>query len=133
MGGFVTTSEQITAALEAHDQWLGCLRAAMATGGTNLRVEQIRDDRLCEFGRWLRSPEVDTETRKSQLYCACVELHRRLHLAAGDVITLVTAGRAYPSPELVEAAQQFHRVSHQFAHAMLGWLKSEALEPVVIM
>ena len=137
-GGFVTTIEHISAALDEHEEWLGSLRAAMAMGGTDLHLADIYDDHQCVFGRWLRRREVDEETRRSQFFSACVELHRRLHLTAGDVVALVIAGRAYPSPDLIEAAQTFRQVSHLFTRALHAWHHSaahptEVFEPVTVM
>lgn len=128
----MTISDKITSALDAHDQWLTRLRAAMAMGGSELRVEDIRDDRQCEFGQWVQVSDIGSEFETSQHFRICVELHGRMHMAAADVVGLVLAGKAYPAPELMEAAQLFRKVSQHFAKAMRAWQEAEVPEPVSV-
>lgn len=117
----MTLDEQLTAAIGAHGLWKGKLRTAVDSGTYELRADVIRDDRRCNFGKWLHGTSLDSPTRASTHYHTCVELHRNFHEAAANVVSLVEAGDKSNASRALGADGQFARISGDLTAAMMAW------------
>ena len=117
--------EQIASAVGAHGLWKGRLRAAVESGVTDVPVEVARDDRQCGFGRWLHGARVDEKARRSSHYATCMELHRRFHQAAAEVLSLAVAGKKQEASKALAPDREFTRASIDLTRAMLAWQGSQ--------
>jgi methyl-accepting chemotaxis protein len=114
-------NDQISAAIGAHGLWKGRLRTAIEKGVSETPVNVVRDDRQCNFGKWLHGPELDATAKKSAHYGACVEIHRRFHSAAADVLQLAMSGKKDEASRLLAPDQPFGKISSELTREMLAW------------
>ena len=117
--------EQIKSAIGAHGLWKVRLKQAIDSGGNGLSVNVVRDDHKCAFGTWLHGSNFQPGVTQSENYRSCVELHRRFHCAAADVLSLVIAGKKQDATAALGARGEFSRISAELTNAMMSWL-SEA-------
>ena len=117
----MSLDDSITAAIGAHGLWKGRLRAAIESGTDDMRTDIVRDAHQCDFGKWLHGADIDAQIRKSQHYGTCVELHRRFHIAAAGVMSLVIAGKKQEASKALGTDQEFSKVSLDLTKAMLAW------------
>ena len=111
--------DQINNAIGAHGAWKMRLRSAISTGKGDINSLTAGRDDLCEFGKWLNSPELDAETRAGMPYQVVRRLHTEFHRTAGRVLGLVearhtTAANACMSGEFTERSEKLVR-------AMMKW------------
>ncbi|HEX5228396.1 MAG TPA: CZB domain-containing protein [Bryobacteraceae bacterium] len=116
-----TVKDQIEAAIGAHGLWKGRLRAAIDNGRSDMPVATVRDDHQCSFGRWLFGQELDNQEKKSRHYKICVDLHRRFHLAAADVMALALAGKKQEAAQALEGNRDFKALSTELTRALMVW------------
>jgi methyl-accepting chemotaxis protein len=117
----VTFEEQITAAIGAHGSWKGKLRSAIDSGTYELSSSVIRDDHRCNFGKWLHDPNLSPAARTSKYFGNCVELHRRFHAAAADVVSLVEAGDRQNATKAMNTQGAFGKISSELTAEMMAW------------
>jgi hypothetical protein len=77
------TIQTLSDAIEAHATWVRRFESAISrTGGELPRVEDVRDDAACEFGRWLQAnPAILGPDR----YLSLVNLHQAFHEEAARI------------------------------------------------
>jgi len=115
----MTLNDQINAAIGAHGLWKGRLKDAIRTGRSDVPVHAVSVDNQCAFGKWLQS--FDAEGRKSPNYKTCYELHRRFHVAAGDVLALALAGKRQEAERALADNSAFVNTSRDLIRAMMTW------------
>ncbi len=117
----ISLGQQITAAVGAHGLWKGRLRAAVDKAASDLHTEAVRDDHQCSFGKWLHGADLDPKIKRSKHYGTCLELHRRFHVAAAEVLLLALAGKKREASGALGADGEFHKASLALTRAMLAW------------
>lgn len=117
----MSLEQQITAAVGAHGLWKGRLRAAVDSGKCDIAVNVARDDNQCNFGKWLHGPEIDAAAKQSKGYGTCVELHRRFHYAAAEILSLALEGRKQEAAAALGGEREFSKVSADLTRAMMAW------------
>lgn len=118
----MTIDEQINSAIGAHGLWKGRLRAAINSGNSDLSVSVVRDDHQCAFGKWLNGADIDAGMKSSKHYGACVELHRRFHGAAADVLALAIAGKKEAASHALGRDQAFGKLSAELIRTLMECL-----------
>ena len=111
--------DQIKSAIGAHGLWKSRLREAIAGGTSQLRASVVRDDHQCEFGKWLHS--ADATTKQSKHYGSCLEIHRRFHIAAAKIVSLIAVGKKQEASEALEGNSDFSKTSTELTLAMMAW------------
>lgn len=113
--------DQIAAAIGAHGLWKGRLKAAIASGTSDMPIDVVRDDHQCNFGKWLHGPELGAAEKNSPHYQTCMQLHRRFHLAAAEILSLAIAGKKNEASEALGKGHNFAAISVELTKAMVSW------------
>jgi methyl-accepting chemotaxis protein len=121
----VGLKQQINAAVGAHGMWKAKLRTAIESGHCDVSVAAIRDDHRCTFGSWLHGEARKAGMKNRAQYQTCVDLHKRFHGAAADVVSLALAGKKNEAQTAASAGGEFGRASAELTTAMLIWANTE--------
>jgi uncharacterized protein Yka (UPF0111/DUF47 family) len=113
--------EQIQLALSAHAAWKQRLIDASEKQSSAIAPGTARLDNQCAFGKWLHGATLGRKVKRSAQYQECLGLHRRFHLAAGDVLSLALAGNKDAASRAMAPASEFARVSESLAAALREW------------
>ena len=122
----MTLDKQISMAIGAHGLWKSRLRSAVSNGIGDLKLNVVRDDHACEFGKWLHGPELDAAVKSSKHHATCADLHHRFHGAAAHVLSLIAAGHKKDAEKALADNGDFDRTSSELTRAMMAW-KSAAI------
>lgn len=111
-------SQQLRAALTAHELWRSRLVQAALTGrGTITVAAALRDDQ-CEFGRWLaRLGDLPEVPQVGPIR----DLHRHFHEEAAGVLELALAGRRGDATRALGAGSRFDEASRKLTAALQDW------------
>ena len=110
---------QIKEAIGSHGAWKLKLKTAITVGYSDLTPNEVRCDDKCAFGRWLQSPDIDTEIRMGTPYRVISRLHSEFHKCAGDVLEFATTGRGVEATQLLEGA--FTQQSEKLVRGLQKW------------
>ncbi len=84
----VIDNKTLDDAIHMHVNWLMHLENALeANFGETLDLAEIRDDTLCQFGKWLQ--ENKDAFPDENLYESITQLHRTFHQRASDVASML--------------------------------------------
>jgi len=119
----MNVKEAIMSAVAAHSMWKARLRTAVRAGSSDFRVDTVRRDDQCEFGRWLGQIS-DPKITKSEDYKKCTELHRQFHLATAKVLALATSGQKAMAEKALGLESEFATTSARLTAAMMHWSRS---------
>ena len=87
-------------AIEVHAEWKLRFQSVMSKKGS-FNVETVSKDNLCMLGNWLYSEE--KKLRKYLSYKPLLESHKKFHIEAGKVASMVNSGNyAEAENELLE-------------------------------
>ena len=112
-------SEQVKTAIGAHGLWKSRLRAAIDTGKSNATVADVRNDHICDFGKWLYG--LDAQSSKSQECGTSKELHAKFHAAAATVLSLALEGKKQQALAAIGPESEFSKVSAKLTQALMAW------------
>lgn len=113
--------KQIEKAISAHEQWKGRLLKAIEQEHSELDVDTIAHDGLCEFGHWLKS-EVSDKYRASDNYIVVEDLHARFHSVAAEVIVAVKENDIFAARAILH--DQYRLISSSLRFALELWRTS---------
>ena len=116
-----TTHQQITKAIGAHGMWKARLQKAIDDGASDLSVTAVREDKHCDFGKWLYGAELSADIKASQHYEQCRRLHRDFHLAASKVLALALANKKSEALSSMRPEGEFGSSSGSLTKAMMDW------------
>jgi hypothetical protein len=115
----------IAQAIRAHAAWKRQLRCAIDTGCTDLVVEDIGREDVCEFGRWLNeTPFLDGN--QDEHLKVIRHLHAQFHRVAAATLQLALRGRKAEAERAMGAGGAYSRVSLRLTTALNGWRGSIA-------
>lgn len=110
-------------ALTAHVCCKECLRQAIDTGECQPPSVMIRDETMCDFGKWLRGDDLPEEVLTSPHYETTRSIHAQFHTAAADVMELVETGAHEQARQMLEGG--FYTLhSNKLRTEILNWVKS---------
>jgi hypothetical protein len=114
-------TQQLRAALTAHELWSSHLVQAALSGRSKMTVTEAGDDERCDFGRWLLKigdlPEVPQVE-------AVRETHRHFHEEAAAVLELALTGKRAQASLAVGPGSRFDEASARLRAALMDWVKS---------
>jgi hypothetical protein len=114
--------DEISKFIGAHGNWKARLKEAIDIGTSEFKVENVRRDDLCNFGKWLYSlPPAD---QQSVRWKNVRELHAKFHIEAALVLDLALKGKKQEAKKAVDLGGSFAHASGAFTRAMMEW-KSE--------
>ena len=104
--------DQVRAALRAHGAWKARLLKAIGSGTSEFKVDTVRLDNQCDFGKWLYGDGKRSLPATAD-YDRLRSLHAEFHTAAARVLELAIAGRAKDASAAMAHTAQFSTVSSQ--------------------
>jgi Chemoreceptor zinc-binding domain len=113
--------DQVNQAIAAHSAWKARLRAIIASGKSDLPVQQICRDDQCDFGKWLKNPALPRQLKSSHHFREVVQLHAVFHESAGHTATLALAGKANEAEATMQLGGEFSKASSELINAMMVW------------
>lgn len=111
--------EEIRAAIGAHGAWKMKLKAAIATGKTDLQPGVVKCDDQCALGKWLHGSSIDPQTRLGMPYKVNKRVHAEFHECAGRVVDLILSGKREDATNLLEG--EFTERSEKVVRALSKW------------
>lgn len=116
-------ADEINNAIGAHGLWKTRLKHSITYTKSDFPVEQVSQDNLCEFGKWLYS--CGPEEKKSAEWLAVRDLHAKFHRSAGQVLDLALQGKKKEAEEVLSGGE-FAKVSGELNSALMKWKQSRA-------
>ncbi len=114
----------IKEAIGSHGAWKLKLKTAINVGYSDLVVSEVGCDGNCAFGKWLKSPDFDAETRNGAPYRVISRLHSEFHKCAGNVLELATTERGAEAMTLLEG--EFTQQSEKLVRGLQKWKREVA-------
>ena len=112
-------TEALDQALAAHAKWKYRLMDAIDTGKSEWRVNDVRTDNSCQFGKWLSA--LPLSERLSENYKKVRALHAEFHGLAAEVLELALAGRKDEATAAMALGSRFATVSSNLTMAVMAW------------
>jgi hypothetical protein len=112
-------TEALDHAIAAHAKWKYRLIEAIDTGKSPWRVNDIRTDNACEFGKWLIA--LPLSERLSEHAKKVRALHVEFHGLAADVLELALAGRKAEATAAMALRSRFAEVSSNLTMSVMAW------------
>lgn len=112
-------AEALERAIAAHAKWKYRLMEAIDTGQSEWRIETVRTDDECEFGKWLGN--LPLSLRLSSDVQQVRELHGEFHMLASNVLELALSGQREEAAAAIAMGSRFAAVSSQLTMAVLHW------------
>lgn len=121
-----TLGQELEKAIAAHGMWKVRLNTGIKTGKLEIPPDQASHDDRCEFGKWLRSPELPAEVRTSPHYKEVMELHAKFHQEAGRVSKLIAGRHVNDAQAAMGLDGSFMLVSGNLVKTLMNWRKTGA-------
>ncbi|MGA7722535.1 MAG: CZB domain-containing protein [Ignavibacteriaceae bacterium] len=113
------TKEAIDSALTAHSLWKKRLQEAIEKGKSEFKVEEVKKDNACQFGKWLYSlPDAD---KKSREYEKIKSLHAEFHKTAASILKLGLSSRKEEALKRLEHGGDYGRITGKLVLALNDW------------
>lgn len=112
-------TEALDRAIAAHAKWKYRLMEAIDTGQSEWRVDDVRADNACEFGKWLAT--LSFSERLSSHFKEIHSLHAEFHIQASNVLQLALSRQVPEATKAMALGSRFARVSSQLTMAVLAW------------
>ncbi len=116
----MSTRDEISRAIGAHGMWKQRLRAAIASGKSELAPADVARDNLCDFGKWLHSDSTAGD-RASPEYRQVLDLHAQFHRCASGVLSAALAGNHTVAENAMGLSGEFTSISADLTKAMMNW------------
>lgn len=118
-GERMVSKEAIDSALNAHAQWKIRLKDAIEQGQSEFKVDVVKKDNECQFGKWLHSlPESDRQTED---YQKIKTLHAEFHKTAGEILELAVTGQKDEAVKKLEHGGGYGRITGKLVLALNEW------------
>ena len=113
---------ELDKAISAHARWKIRLREAIDTGKSEWSPEKVRQDNLCDFGKWLYSL---SDSEKASGYWKQVQkLHAEFHIVAAKVLQLALEGHKNEAEATMDTSgSEFKLASSKLINMMTEWKK----------
>ena len=111
--------QEINKAVGAHGVWKLKLRTAISRGSSDTPPSTVRNDGLCEFGKWLNGPHIDPAMRSSRSYQDAKRLHAEFHRCAARVLELALNDRKDEANAILEG--EFNERSQNLIRTLGKW------------
>jgi hypothetical protein len=110
-------------ALSAHVCCKNILYQAIETGICEPPSSAIRDDRICEFGKWLHNLDLSAQLKAFTYYENTRKAHTDFHIAASKVMMLVETGETDKAMQLLVNGE-YSVASNNLKSEIIKWRAS---------
>lgn len=119
----MTLKAKITKAISAHFMWKVHLKKAIDIGESEYKVEIVKKDNVCDFGKWLL--EIKPIYKDDKQYKSISSLHTEFHLAAAEVLDLALKGEKIVAEKKMDSPNSEYRtISRKLTLEMASWRDS---------
>ena len=101
--------------------WKARLKTTINAGKSDVPIETIRSDNICDFGKWLYGTSLSAQDKASPHYSKVKDLHAQFHHAAGSVAGLAVSGKKADATNMLNG--DFGTVSTKLTQVMMEWDK----------
>ncbi|MEI7610065.1 MAG: CZB domain-containing protein [Rhodospirillaceae bacterium] len=112
---------EIEEAIRTHRAWSRRLRVAIETSEFGQSVEDVLNDRNCEFGKWLYGDSISEVTKRQYGYHNILSHHSTFHRYAATVLSLALAGKKDEALKCMDANSEYELASTLLIHSLLAW------------
>ncbi len=117
--------KRISDAFDAHNKWkLRLAECVSKEGKCNCSIEEIGNERVCEFGKWLYSPGVSKQD--DDFYRSVEPLHRDFHKEAAKVLRYAKLRNKQKVEESMGSLGSYTVASHLLFNELLRWEKKNS-------
>jgi Chemoreceptor zinc-binding domain len=110
-------------AMTTHVCCKACLNQAMETGVCNPPSAVIRDNQMCEFGKWLHSSELSADILSSEHYVNILKIHTDFHTAAAEVMEMVEIGETEQAKKMILDDGHYTIHANKLRNEFLSWVE----------
>lgn len=111
--------EEIKKAIGSHGLWKTKLRTAVEAGKHEYKVDVVRQDNQCEFGKWIHAlPAGGAHVAKVK------DLHAQFHREAAAVLKLVEGGQKDTARQAIAAGSKFDKLTNELTRELMEWSKA---------
>lgn len=121
----MTFADQVQGAVSAHGMWKARLRQAIESGKSDFKVEVVRQDNQCDFGKWLYG-EAKRDHGQEPQYEKVRALHAEFHAEAARVLGAAVAGKKAEAEAAMGIGGKFSHTSSSLITALVLWEKAAA-------
>ena len=119
----MSLKDEIKKSVGDHGMWKKMLKHAVDTGKIQEEIAIVKNDRQCNFGKWLYGPSITEKEKSSAHYQEVQELHAAFHEKASKVAQLATSGHKAGAMKMLGVNGEFTTASAALTTSMLAWLK----------
>ncbi len=114
--------DEIKKAIGAHGLWKTKLRTAVDAGKHEYKVDVVRQDDQCEFGKWLAT--LQPSAAEAPHMQKAKDLHAQFHREAANVLKLVETGQKDAAGKALGQGSTFEKVTTQLTLTLMNWQKA---------
>ena len=119
-------NEEVARAFGSHTLWKTRIERAAQAGKSEFKPDDVCQDGLCTFGKWLNDPALPREIRDSRHYAEVKRLHADFHNAAGGAVRKAITGDQAGARRDLESGVYF-QVSQRFYAALFNWQRASGV------
>lgn len=120
----MSLKDEIKKSVGDHGLWKNMLKTAVDTGKVDVKIDTVKTDSQCSFGKWLYGSSLTEKEKRSEHYKKVQELHVAFHVAASKVAQLAISGHKDGAMKMLDTNGEFTAASAALTTAMLDWLKT---------
>lgn len=111
---------ELNKAIKNHSVWKVRLKDAVDTGKSEFTPSKVRDNHICDFGKWLAS--LPPAEKALDEYKRIQSLHEKFHAEAANVLQMALSGqRDKAHTALTDIKSDFVYTSALLINALTDW------------
>jgi Chemoreceptor zinc-binding domain len=110
-------------AMTDHVRCKTCLNQAMETGTCSPPSSVIREDTMCEFGKWLYSSDISSDILTSAHYTNILSIHADFHIAAAEVMKTIESGKIEQAQKMILDDGHYTVHASKLRNEFLSWVE----------
>ena len=104
-------NQQISKAMDAHQQWKDNLYKAIESGSINKSIEDIKADNKCAFGQWLYGNEISEDVKNTAIFQEVKKYHAEFHVHTAKIAEMAIGSQKEEALEELEMGSEYSSLS----------------------
>ena len=113
------TAQAIDKAIDAHSLWKSRLKEAINKRDSEFKVQNVKLDNFCEFGKWLYS--LPSDIKSTDAFQNIRNLHAEFHGVASEILDLALIGRKEDAMKKLDFGGPYSLISGKLTLALNRW------------
>lgn len=118
-------NDEVARAFGSHTLWKARILRAADVEKSEFKPDDVCQEQLCSFGRWLNDPKLQAEVKNSPNYAEVTKLHGEFHRVAGMAIRKAVSGEADGARSDVKSGSYF-LIADKFFDSLFAWQRAAA-------